>query len=350
MKLNLNSVSIRLLLFITILFGCIIAFIYTFQFLPVHKQLADASLAEKLNIITGQYQNSLSSALKASDDVTVLNSIDAIIKFDGVTDAYIVDKTGKVLTHNKTSEWGKVYTDPLTKTAAASVSRRIQNTGKDNEYLFSVPLGSSATLCVGLTKERAEKNLEAIKNEYLFTSLTVYLITVVMIYLILNTLFISKFKSLTRLTDSVALSKGRTIPYISKDEFGEITAKINALLSNQTNSSQINAGTLCPDSRNILLLMNHIIKDLPSGILVIDSENRIAAINKPFQDLLGITDPDLTGRHLLDLVSIPELFELIAKATENSGSTIIGIVKGKQMKVRSIVNEKKEIAGEILFL
>ena len=349
MKINLSSVSIKLFLFLSILFGCIIAFVYAFQFLPVHKKLTDASLAEKLNIMAGLYQNPLSNALKASDDVTVLNSIDGIMRFDGVTTAYIVDKTGKVISSNKTSEWGKVFTDTLTKNASASASRRIQGAGKENEYLFSVPLSSSAVLCVGITKEKTAKNLEGIKHEYLFTSLTIYLLAALMIFSIINALLISRFRRLARLIDSAALSRGGTIPYDSKDEFGTIASKINALLANSTATAN-SSGSLGSESQNMGFLLNELLRDYPSGLLVIDADNRIAAINKPFQDFLSLTGTNLTGKHLLDVVKIPELFALVAKVSENAGTSINAEVKGKQIKARSVTNDKGLGAGLILKL
>ena len=101
---------------------------------------------------------------------------------------------------------------------------------------------------------------------------------------------------------------------------------------------------------NIGFLLNDFLKDYPSGILIIDSDNRIAAVNKPFQDFLSVTESDLNGKHLLDVVKLPELFALVAKAAENAGSSITGKIKGKEIRIRSIVNDKKEIAGEILLL
>jgi len=344
MKINLNSVSTKLFLSFSIIFCLVISFLYYFQFLPVHKKLSDSSLNEKLNIMLNLYKNTLSSALESSDDVTMLNSIENIMRFDGVSSVYILDKNGKVLTHDNTSEWGKTYNDNLTKNALLSNFKRIQNAGKDNDYLFSVPLSTSATLCVGLTKEKTEKNLAYIEQNYLYTSLIIFIITVSIILVIINSQIAKRFNVLDRLIESITLSKKGVIPDIGKDEFGEIATHINILLSSLQISGSLNSGDLFNENKNYIGIISELLKTFATGIMVIDSENRITALNRPFGDFLSIDEKSIIGKHILDVIKTADLTTLITKSSQTPGSPIRSLINGRQIEALSLTNS----AGVIL--
>jgi|GEM_PF-2759309 len=345
MKSVMNGTSFKLIALLAALFGCIIAFIYAFQFLPLEKKLADSSLREELSILVSLYQNPLASALQNADDVSMLKTVDNVMRFDGVSSAYIVDQSGKVITHNKTSEWGKIYADILTKRAIAATSRRIQNTGKPNEFLFSVPLTSSATLCVGLTKEKTEKNIENTRQEYIFTSLIIFLITTIIIFLIVNSLFTANFSRLSRLLKSITLSRGGKLPELKKDEFGKIADEINELLSvsrslDSTQTDEQNVG--------IVFVTGEIVKDLSYGLMVIDSQNRIAAANDIFLNFLGMQKINLIGKHVLDAIKMPELLKLLSTISQTPGTALSESINGVRVNGRAVLNDKNHIAGIVL--
>ncbi|MCX5781191.1 MAG: hypothetical protein NT145_00565 [Elusimicrobia bacterium] len=345
MKNIFNSLSIKLIVFLSILFACIIAFIYFFQFVPIQKKLYDSQIKEKLDNIVNLYQNSLSKALQNSDDLTILNSIENIMKYDGIYTAYIINKTGKVITHNETSEWNRIYTDPFSKNAVSAASSLIQNTLKSNKFLFSCPISSCTTLCVGFSKEKTEKNIENTRQKFIFISLILFLATILSIFVIVNTLFASPFKKLEHFINSVTLSKGGTIPELGKDDFGRIASQINTLLSSVQSASPSHSERYYKQDQKMSLLIKDLSNHISSGLMIIDAENRIISVNSQFLVFLSMTGKDIIGKHLLDAVKMPELFSLIAKSAEKPGTAIIESILGKEIKVITV-----DDAGVILFL
>lgn len=340
MILSQNNVSTKLFLSFSIIVCLTITLLYYFQFLPVYKKLANSSLNDKLNIMIRLYQNTLSSAIQTSDDVTLLNSVEDIMKFDGVTTAYILDKTGKVLISNRTSEWGKIYSDYLTKNALQSNYNRIQESEKDNEFLFSAPLSTSTILCVGCSKEKAEKNLGYIKQKYIYTSLIIIVAAILITLAVIYQFITKRYEGLKHNIQSVTLSKGGTLPDLGKDEFGEISALINSLIEAVTTPR----GPTCAD--NNAELIREIIKRTPLEIMVIDSENKIAAISKRFAELISADENSVICKHIMDVIKNSELISFITQSAEDPGKTTNTLISGNRIDSYALPNS----AGILLFL
>lgn len=113
----------------------------------------------------------------------------------------ILDETGRVVSHNDITEYGKVYSDPLTRNALEADIAVVQRTaGERSDALdFGVPLSIGkkrwGTLKFGISLEKAEQEVIAtVKNIILFT---VFLLIVgFVVILLLSRRFISPITSL----------------------------------------------------------------------------------------------------------------------------------------------------------
>ena len=115
----------------------------------------------------------------------------------------ILDEDGKVISHNDVTEYGKVYSDPLTKAALAADSTIIQrfSNGEHKALDFGVPLSIGkkrwGTLKFGISLEKAE-------HEIFITVAKIIALTVILlvagfvIILLLSRRFISPITQLSQ--------------------------------------------------------------------------------------------------------------------------------------------------------
>ena len=339
----------KLVVGVLLIFLLATIFLYSLVFIPAFKTFSNTYLIEKFNTIASVYGNSISRAMKHSDDLLLLGSIESIMKFEGVFSSYVLDKNGKVITHSDTHEWGKVYEDAISRKAIRSANRLMQPANKPQEYIFSVPLSSSSTLCIGFSKEKAEKMFEGVRSVYLYTSALMLILAAGMIIFLFNMLFAAKLRQLEYYLTSISLSKGARIPDLGKDELGSIARQINEFLSatGQNRSSHTEQQT--DATRKVSALMQEVFSRLPFGLALLDPDHKILSANKLFWEPLSL-GKDIIGKHVLDVIKKPELLALIRDSSENPGSDVKRQIAGKETVGRAVLDSRSEIAGIILII
>jgi two-component system NtrC family sensor kinase len=122
----------------------------------------------------------------------------------------ILDEDGKVISHNKVTEYGKIYSDPLTRAALAADSTIIQrfSNGGHNALDFGVPLSIGkkrwGTLKFGISLEKAEHEIRATIVK-IITLTVILLVAGFVIILLLSRRFISP---ITQLANTMDLARG----------------------------------------------------------------------------------------------------------------------------------------------
>ena len=150
----MRSISTRLVLVVAASAAILLAGLDLFYFLPAQQQLLQRNLVEKARAISTLYGASLVNSIENKDDISLLIQIDNMTKLEDISTVFVLDNTGKVLLHDKSSEWGKTYSEPAFVKAIAAKKTRLLSYAPVDGFLYSAPLTDSSTLCVGLSTKK----------------------------------------------------------------------------------------------------------------------------------------------------------------------------------------------------
>ena len=123
-----QNIFMQFVLFACLVVTLLLAYIYLFQYLPSQERLLRRNIFDKLKVIAQLSKPALTKAITGKDDISLLSQIENIVKVDDVSTAYILDNNGKVVMHDKTNEWGAVYTDAVSRLAVSKKDNLVQST------------------------------------------------------------------------------------------------------------------------------------------------------------------------------------------------------------------------------
>lgn len=156
----------------------------------------------------------------------------------------ILDEEGKVVSHNDITEYGKTYSDDLTKNALASESTVVQRvSGKEHSSLdFGVPLSIGkkrwGTLKFGVSLEKAEHEILATVKRILVLTIAL-LIAGFAIILLLSRRFISP---ITQLANTMEKAGGGyldlKVDVKGHDELAVLGEKFNSMIDRIRNANE----------------------------------------------------------------------------------------------------------------
>ena len=148
----------------------------------------------------------------------------------------ILDDEGKVISHNDITEYGKIYSDPLTKEALAADSTVAQHfAGKDHAALdFGVPLSIGkkrwGTLKFGVSLEKVEHEILATVNKIIVLTIALLVAGFAMI-LLLSRRFISP---ITQLASTMEKARGDDldvrVEIKGRDELAVLGERFNSMI------------------------------------------------------------------------------------------------------------------------
>lgn len=176
------------------------------------------------------------------------NFIEEIMNNDGfpVVHAYVTDNSGKILAHNNYSEYGKIYSDPLTRTVLSEgryLSQLIAATGSHPSLLdMAMPLriyGKSwGALRVGISTTPLEEQLTAMARRIIFVSLAFFLFGVLLSWL-LGRGMTRPLQRLTALMAAVSTENlAIQLPTRRRDEIGVLQESFHAMLERLRRSEE----------------------------------------------------------------------------------------------------------------
>ncbi len=142
--------------------------------------------------------------------------------------AMVLDEAGRVLAHNQLSEYGNIYTDPLTNQALELTHFKQTDTVIDNERIadLAMPLNiagkSWGTLRVGISMEPAYREITRLERQIVIFS-AAFSIGALVIYWVIGTLLVRPIRQLTDSMEAV----GDSLPqfpdkHLRHDEIGQL--------------------------------------------------------------------------------------------------------------------------------
>lgn len=345
MKKSVFAATLTVFAIITALILC---GIFGFYVLPMKKEALKDNIFEKVNAISNLSEPVITKAVKTQDDVALLSQIEKIMRLSDISTVYVLDGTGKVVTHDKTGEWGKVYTDELTKNILSVKKPSLIKSTEARGWLYVTPLVSSATLCIGVSSDKIDTKYDLAKKHAFITALTIFVLSMFGMTLFL----IIKVKLPFRILEQMlkALKDG-TIDRVEPSGLSEFTNIINLIneTAGKLTNMEINASSnQIMDKENYGLLIQEIAKTVNKGLIITNPENKVLFINDKIKTLLAIDTRDFTGRHILDVLDKPAYIDIIKKSTEQPGTEIIEKVEDKVLRVFTVANIKNELIGTII--
>lgn len=297
-----------------------------FYFLPAQQQLLKRNLMEKAKAISILYGTSLTKSIETNDDISLLIQIDRMMKLEDVSTVFVVDNNGKVLLHDKSGEWGKTYSSEIIKRAIEAKKQRWEPSTQVSGYLYSSPLTSSSTLCVGLSTQKNDGIYAAAQLTTVILSGIALVLIAIVLFLFTNKELrnpLIRFKSTLK---SIALSNGGTIEEKGPAELVEIIELINDI-SSKTKEVSPSAGTGA-------LLLQSVLDEFAGGIVVIDGDNRICNMNAKASSALAIP-ASVIGSHILDVFKASIALEAIQAAQSAPGTVHHSNHNGQAITVKT---------------
>jgi len=249
----------------------------------------------------------------------------------------VVDNNGKVLMHNKSSEWGKEYTSEIIKQAISAKKQRLAPSAQVSGFLYSAPLTSSSTLCVGLSTQKNDTIYAAAQIATLIISGIAVVLIIIALLLFTNKELQQPFNKLKATLQSIALSNGGVIENDGPAEFVAIINLINGITSKMQEKPK--------DKNSNTALLQSALDEFGRGVVIIDANNRICSINSKASEMLSI-GASSCGSHILDVFKASIILEAIQAAQAAPGTIHKSNHNGQAVTVKTIAEARPEGANK----
>ena len=325
MKKLFQSIFFKLFAFSVLIVFTITLYFYAFQYLPSQEKLIRSGLLDRAKTVFGLSGNTLTKGIQTHDDIMMLTTIESIMKIEDINTAYVLDNDRKVMLHDKTSEWGTVYNDE-TATKAVGAGKTIRQRVSGG-YIFSTPLTSSATLCVGISTQKLEESIASLNKDSFYSALIVLITGSICFFVLVYYMAFPLLKSLRAGLGSLELGgSGRLPDSAANDEFGELQRLINSVLDKSVHSG------LPADTSKKTGIYDALTNIYGGGVIIFDGENKVLSLNTEAEKFIASTGAEVKGKHILDIPGLASLLVLIKKASEKPGEIIEMQLSGRNTK------------------
>jgi NtrC-family two-component system sensor histidine kinase KinB len=138
--------------------------------------------------------------------------------------------------------------------------------------------------------------------------------------LLLSNLVVKPLKQLMAATQKIATGNyDIEISATSSDELGQLAAEFNMMIKKLKAFHDLNIKQIITEKRK----SEAIIRSISDGIVVVDSEFKIADLNPTAAEALNVDYHEVQGRHFLELINNEELYAYIKQAAESGQSPVI---------------------------
>lgn len=304
---------------------------------------------ERAAAITDVSEKTLERAFVNRDDISLLNALQAIMKVQDVTAAYILDADGQVVSHTDTGAWGKRFRDDLSTNAVKAGGPLLQRSGDAEGWVYSHPIASSGTLCIGFSPQRSDAALRHERTMFIYS----YLIILFVSSLALAALYRFAVRRAARfeaaLSALVALPETGRISLEGSDEFSRLAGLVNQLMERAGTGNASSAATM--DDTMIPLMKEVAALSTAGGILIADRVHRVLYAGEDAKRFFGMDDGEVTGMHLLDSVKDPAVLSLLKGAGETPGSWKETSLEGMSVRALTVRGAAEgNPAGTIILL
>ena len=128
---------------------------------------------------------------------------------------------------------------------------------------------------------------------------------------LLSGILVRPLAAMSRATERIAEGDYEvSLEATSKDELGQLAHRILTMSHKLKAFHELNVGRLVQEKRK----GEAILRSIGDGLIVVDEELRVAAINPAACRILGQSHEEATGKHFFDLLRDESLYELIRQA------------------------------------
>jgi len=271
-----------------------------------------------------------------------------MMRVSDISTVYVLDSKGKVLSHDKTGEWGKIYNDELTKKILSSKKKSMYISQEARGYIYSMPLASSATLCIGISSDKIDTRYGLIKKNAAFVSVTILCLSILAITVFLIFQFKLQFQFLEGCLRSLNAGTIDRIDIEREDEFAGLSRLINQLIDKCKGQEKEALEKIDINMENSRLIIKAALENFKKGLIITNSDNKIIYVNNEISPLLSHAARELPGQAHTGCSRKPAYLDILKKSTEKLNLAIEQKIEDHFIKIVTIGNERKEIVGSII--
>ena len=321
------------------------------QYLPLSRELLQAGLSDNIRTISLLSEPQIKKAVYSNDDISLLIQIENLARTEGVSAAYVLDSSGRVTVHNQTGEWGRIYDSRLHSAAVLSDGPLVQEKPGGRELVYSSPVASSATLFVELSRQKVNDYRARTYRNAVLTSAAALVISVVLIMFFMYAEVYSPLRKTIQMLKAVSPGSRARIEQDKRNEYGMLAGAVNEAVDRFEKERERLADRIEETRIESSLLIRAALGGRCQGVVIVDSENRIIAVDQKAAKLFSIDEKTSVGRHVLDVFSAKEVVDLIqASLSAGPGSVLTGVLGGTGTGIRctSVPGTGNRAAGTIL--
>jgi len=345
-----QNIFLKSIMFVFIVITSLLVFFYVFQFLPAQKKILNKNLFDRAKTIYNLSGSIIIRAIETKDDLLVLSQVENIMKLDDINTVFILDNDGRVITHNRTAEWGKIYSDEISKKAVETKKNFIQKSPEIKGYLYSVPLTSSATLCIGLSQQKTNETFDLIKKNAFYSAITILILVISIFAFFIFSQITSQFLKLENILKSVILGTGEKISVRRKDEFGKLSLLINEIISKLETENITAHKKISETQKKSARFIQELSKHFGDGLIVTNSENKIIFVNQKAKDFLSVDEKDPAGKHILEIIKTSEFVDVLKRSAANVNKPLEEMINNKTIKIITVGGRETEVIGTIIII
>jgi len=349
-----QKLFVRFAAFSFFIVGLLVLVFYAGQLIPSQNKLLREKLFDRAKTISNLSSPIIVKALDTKDDITLLSQIDNMMKYvDDVNTVYILDNTGKVIAHNKTGEWGNVYSDKNITKSIKSKNDYISSTGEPKGFLYSHPLVSGdriGTLFIGISSQKMSETLLAMIENDVFAAIPTFLIVVVVLVMFVSREITSPIVKFEKILNSILLGRGdEKICSYKTDEIGQIACKINSIIDKFSKDMEASLLEINSTKEKTALFITEMSKLFSEGLIITNSEDKVIFLNEKAASAISIDSTESIGKHLLDITSNSDFIELVKQSMKTSNKLIEETLDSLNITTRVItVNNGNDMIGTII--
>lgn len=346
------SLSIKFTFFI-IIFLFIVLTVFTSFFLSQQKKTLTDQLIKRETTLIKTYAPQCEIALKEKDDLLLFSYLKSIMEDENTFSAFILNKDGKVIVHNKTDQWGQIYKGKISERALKAKKLLIQSFKRHGEkaYNISLPLlSNSHTFFIGFNISNINQITDQRrKNLYTASGIILFLMSSLS-FILTKRLFVKPLKQ-TKSIIEIA-SKGRLdeeIKVARRDEIGELQAAFKNLVNQFKDINKYHETEINTAKKSLNLFLQNIGKLIKEGTILVDSNNDIIFLNDLVKEILRLPKEEFTGRHILEVIKEKKLLDLLKDSRTQPNQIFKTATKEYKALVTTIQDEERLI-GTVVFL
>jgi len=346
------SLSIKFT-FLIIIFLFIILTVFTNFFLSQQKKTLIDQLIKRETAIIKTYSPQCESALKEKDDLLLFSYLKSVMEDENAFCAFILNKDGKVIVHNKTDQWGQIYKDKISERALKAKELLVQSFRRNGEkaYNISLPLlSNSHILCIGFNISNINQIIgQERKSLYMASGIVLFLMSN-LIFILIKRLVVKPLKQ-TKSIIEIA-SKGRLdeeIKVTHHDEIGEVQATFKNLVNQFKDINKYHEIEINTAKKSLNLFLQNIGKLIKQGTILVDSNNNIIFLNDLAKEILLLPKEEFTGRHILEVIKEKELLDLL-KDSKAQPNQIFGTATKEYKALVTTIQDEERLIGTVVFL